>query len=158
MKTLKKVLKWIGIVLGALILLLIALHIVLNIVFGIQLRNTIRDLKAQGKPMTIAEITPAPVPDNENAAKLYQKAFMLMTSGEGGKIYIPGQDSGKMNKTIQRIEALKSFTDMTSWTDEQKAEIPGLVIPFFNKPPKNLSATSIMTTTKALECSYRILA
>ncbi len=123
----KKTLKVIGIIFGSLIALIIAVHIILNIVFGIQLHNKIAELKAQGRPMTIAEILPPAVPDEENAALLYNKAFILMTTGEGGKPYIPNKDGGVNNRAIKTITGVKSFSDISQWTDEQRDEIPKLI-------------------------------
>ena len=123
----KKALKVIGIIFGNLIALIIVVNIILNIVFGIQLCNKIAELKAQGRPMTIAEIMPPPVPDEENAALLYNKAFILMTTGEGGKPYIPNKESGTENRAIKIVKEVKSFSDTSQWTDEQKQEISKLV-------------------------------
>lgn len=123
----KKALKVIGIIFGSLITLIIAAHIILNITFGIQLRNKLAELKAQGKPMTIEEIVPSPVPDKDNAAVFYNKAFILMTTGEGGKPYIPNKEGGKSNKTIKNIMDVESFSDISEWTYEQRQEIPQLV-------------------------------
>lgn len=123
----KKVLKVIGKIFLSLIALIIVVYIVLNIVFSIQLRNKIAELKKQGRPMTIAEIIPAPVPDEENAAILYNKAFALMTSGDGGIPYISNKEMGTKNNVIKAIEEVKSCSDMSEWTDEQRQEIPKLI-------------------------------
>ncbi len=109
----KKALKVIGKIFAG----LIALYIVLNIIFGIQLNNTIAELKRQGRPMTIAEIVPAPVPDEENAAILYKKVFALM-KGEG---------KSSVDKLIKISKELKSYSDMSQWTDKQRQEIPKLI-------------------------------
>jgi hypothetical protein len=37
-------------------------------------------LRRTGNPMTLSELAPPPVPDNENAAVLYQQAFVLLNS------------------------------------------------------------------------------
>ncbi|MDD5455086.1 MAG: hypothetical protein PHW62_06290 [Candidatus Ratteibacteria bacterium] len=110
----KKVLKVIGIIFGSLIALIIVLNIVLNIVFGIQLRNKLAELKAQGKPMTIAEIVPPPVPDEENAALIYKKVFALLETEE-------------IKQTTKIIGELKSFSDISQWTNEQKQQVYRMV-------------------------------
>ncbi|MCK4904907.1 hypothetical protein KAS42_01500 [bacterium] len=112
----KKALKVIGIIFGSLIALIIVVNIILNIVFGIQLRNKLAELKSQGKPITIAEIVPAPVPDEENAALFYNKAFALMEPEEGRQT--------EMNRTIREI---KSYSNISQWTDEQRKVIPELI-------------------------------
>lgn len=122
----KKALKVIGIIFGGLIGLIIVVHIVLNIIFSVQLNNKFAELKSQGRPMTIAEVVPPPVPDGENAAVLYNKAFVLMTSGEGGNPYIPNKEGGTENNVINAIRDIKS-PYISEWTDEQRREIPRLV-------------------------------
>jgi len=54
---------------------LIAAHIVLNIVAGRRLEAELSRLRAEGAPLTLAEAAPPKVPDSENAAVLYRKAF-----------------------------------------------------------------------------------
>ena len=119
--------KWFGIILFGIILLALVVRTVLNIVFGVQLRNTIRHLKAQGRHITIDQIRPAPVPDSENAAVLLNQAFTLMTIGEGSKPYIPNQDGEENNKVVSKIESVKSLSDISKWTSEERIEIPKLV-------------------------------
>ncbi|MFH1905504.1 MAG: hypothetical protein ABIK53_08300 [bacterium] len=126
MRMLKKILKWTGIVIGGLLILSIIIHTILNIVWGRELRAKLAELKAKGEPITVAEFRPAPVPDNENAAMLYNKVFVLMTSEEG-KPYIPNKDGGKLNKTITIIEDVKSYSDISKWTERQRQEISKLV-------------------------------
>ena len=113
----KKVLKVIGIIFGCLVGLIIVVHIILNIIFSIQLHNKITELKAQGRPMTIAEIVPAPVQDEENAAIQYSEAFVLMKSKEGSNV----------DKLKKITDKLKSYSDISEWTDEQRQEIPELI-------------------------------
>lgn len=58
-----------------LLALLIGAHLILTIVAGYRLERELKRLRAQGLPLTLAELAPPPVPDSENAAPLYQKAF-----------------------------------------------------------------------------------
>jgi len=46
-----------------------------NIKWGRELEAKLAELKAQGMPLTLAEAAPKPVPDEENAAVLYQKVL-----------------------------------------------------------------------------------
>jgi hypothetical protein len=110
----KKALKVIGSIFGGLIGLIIVVYIILNITFSIQLKNKLAELKAQGRPTTIAEIVPPPVPDEKNAAILYNKAFKLMEIEEGKQI-------------TRIIGEIKSYSDISEWTDEQRKEISQLV-------------------------------
>jgi len=109
----KKFFKVAGIILGV----LIGIHIILNITFSIQLRNKTNELKREGRPTTIAEIIPPPVPDEDNAAILYNKAFELMKYEEGSNV--------KKLSTVEKY--LKSLYDISQWTNEQKQEIPKLI-------------------------------
>lgn len=111
---------------GIFLFLLIAAHITLNIIWGMQLRNTIRDLKAQGKLKTWDEIKPPPVPDSENAALLYKKVFELMTTGEGGEKYVAEDHLYKLNGTVDTIDRLR-FKDFTNWTPEERQSISKLI-------------------------------
>ncbi|MCK4400987.1 hypothetical protein KAW08_01630 [bacterium] len=152
MRILKKILKWTGIVIGGLLILSIIVHTVLNIVWGRELRAKLAELKAKGEPITIAEIRPAPVPDNENAAVLYNKVFMLMTSGEGGKPYIPNEDKGKINRMICAIEDVKSFSDISKWTEKQRREISKLV----NSSDMQYIYALLEQASKRPECNFNL--
>ncbi len=110
----KKALKVTCVILGGLITLVIVLNIIFNIMFGIQLRNKIAELKAEGKPMTIAEIVPPPVPDEDNAALICKTVLTLLQVEEGKQI----------NKIVRELE---SFSDISKWTDEQKQQISQIV-------------------------------
>ncbi len=45
----------------------------------------IAELKSRGEPVTTAEIAPPKVPDRENAAPIYAKAFAVLPKGNGGR-------------------------------------------------------------------------
>ena len=119
MKTFKTIIKWIGIVLGGLILLVLVVRIILDIVFSIQLRDTLRDLKAQGVPLTAAEIAPPPVPDADNAALPIQEAMELMPKWTS-------TNSGALKSLTDFIETNqipgKVGTDIAGWTEAQREE------------------------------------
>jgi len=114
MSKVKNAFKIIGIIFVGLIGLTIELYIIFNITFSIQLNNKIAELKAQGKPMTIAEIVPTLVPDKENAAILYNKAFELM-------------ESEKTSEMVKTIGFANSHSNISDWSEKQKVEIPKLV-------------------------------
>jgi len=72
---------------------LIAAHIVLNIVAGRRLEAELSRLRAEGAPLTFAEAAPPKVPDSENAAVLYQKAFAGLynpADSEAAQLYLSG--------------------------------------------------------------------
>lgn len=70
MRKLKIFMKWSGIVAGILVVLFLGVYTTLNIWFGMELKRTIQELKAKGRPMTVAEFQPLPVPDEQNALPL----------------------------------------------------------------------------------------
>ena len=118
----KKAAMWFGIVLGGLIVLLILCRIALGVIFGAQLRNTIAELKKQGKLPPIEEVIPKPVPDDQNAALPLNQAFTFMTMGEGGKPYVPNEDAGTSSKVAHTLEKAAWVKDF-QWSTEQAAEV-----------------------------------
>jgi len=123
MRILKKIMKWAGIVLGGLIIAVIVVHIILDIVFGAELRQTLRELKAQGVPLTIAEFAPPSVPDAENAAPLIKEAVEM----------IPARTNSAPSalKNLEDIvyanSSNKFASDITGWTEAQREEGAKLV-------------------------------
>jgi len=67
-----------GKVVAVLVALLVVAHTVATIVTGRQLARELQGLKAAGEPLTLAELLPKPVPNEENAAPLYQQAFATL--------------------------------------------------------------------------------
>ncbi len=55
-----------------------------NMDWGAQLAAELAALKAQGVPLTLAEAAPKPVPDDQNAAILYQQVFNAPDLGAAG--------------------------------------------------------------------------
>lgn len=107
---------------GIFFLLLAAAHVALNLIWGMQLRNTIRDLKAQGKLKSWDEIKPPPVPDDENAAVLYQKAFDMMAEGKGGQKYIPNETPGRINDmNMFLVRAISR--GVNNWDEKTKNDV-----------------------------------
>jgi hypothetical protein len=63
---------------GAVIVLLLAVHAVLMVVWGRQLENRLEQIRRRGEPVTCAELAPRPIPDSENGALVYERAFKLI--------------------------------------------------------------------------------
>jgi hypothetical protein len=76
MKIAKRAVTGIGIIL----VLAILAAILSNIVFGYQLRKTLAGLQAAERPVTIAELRNAPIPEDQNAAPLLEKATRFLTN------------------------------------------------------------------------------
>ena len=71
LKALRSILKWFGIGLLA----LATLYAVLVVIGSIAVSREKAALRADGRPMTIEEMIPPEIPDEENAALLYNAAF-----------------------------------------------------------------------------------
>ena len=115
MRILKKILKWAGIVISGLVIIIFVTHIILNIVWGRELRTKLAELKAKGEPTTIAEIRPKPVPDNENAALIYNEIFALKKILEA-----------RYSKEWEYMP-LEGFIDYDKLSPEQKKTISNLI-------------------------------
>jgi hypothetical protein len=124
MKKFKKIVKWIGIGLGGLVLLVFGVRIILVLVFGAQLRATLRELKAQGVPLTVAEIAPPPVPDAENAALPVKEALALIPDRTNTN---PGALKSLFTLIETNISPGKTETDISVWTEVQREEGAKLV-------------------------------
>jgi len=56
-------------------LALIAAHQIFNLIAGLRLKAEFRRIRASGAPVTLAEAAPPKVPDDQNAALFYQRAY-----------------------------------------------------------------------------------
>lgn len=63
---------------GIIFLVYLMTHAILNITTGLELSETLKQAKASGIKMTLEEIIPPPVPDEQNAALVYEEAFALV--------------------------------------------------------------------------------
>lgn len=61
-----------------LLLVLAAVHTAATFVLGRRVADEIAKIKAKGEPVSLVEAAPPPVPDAENAALVYAKAFALL--------------------------------------------------------------------------------
>jgi hypothetical protein len=75
-----KIVKWLVMGMGIILVLAFLAALLSNIIFGHQLRKTLARLQAEGRPVTIAEFRPAPIPVDQNAAPLFEKAALLLTN------------------------------------------------------------------------------
>ncbi len=71
----RRMIRAIALFLAAMLLLSVAGWIYYDVKFGRELKAELAALRAQGMPLTLAEAAPQPVPDDQNAAVLYQKVF-----------------------------------------------------------------------------------
>ena len=62
----------------AILLLLAVVHSFATFIYGRQVENEIAKIKAKGDPVSCAELAGKPIPDAENGAVIYEKAFKRM--------------------------------------------------------------------------------
>ena len=81
MKKLKRIRK--GLVLTIVVISLTGgiAYTVLSYSASVELERELEEIRHSGKPITLEELTPAPVPDEKNAALIYKKAFAMMVKG-----------------------------------------------------------------------------
>jgi len=125
MKIVKKIMKWLGIGIGTLLVLIILASLIMNVIFGRELRQTMAKLKAEGRALTIAEIRPASIPDDQNAAPLFQKAAELMGNGSYNK---PKPKAAPAIKELSSLIASNSpAMDISTWPAAHRKKLPGLI-------------------------------
>lgn len=130
----KRRLKRIGIGLG----IVVGVLFIVNGIFALwterQWQNRLAAIRAAGDPASIADLAPASIPDEQNAAailkridptlKRLQKAFSKFSDSEVGKNYEEMHDRGEP-PTEEQIRAikdiLKSYEEVTTAVDEAVA-------------------------------------
>ena len=90
----------------AVIAILIISHAVVTFVLGRRVQAEITSIRSEGNPTTAADLAGAKIPDEENAAVLYRKAFEFMSTEQGE------DDSGVIGTVVSRSERAK---DPTLW-------------------------------------------
>ncbi|MBU0714285.1 MAG: hypothetical protein KJ964_02875 [Verrucomicrobia bacterium] len=124
MKIVRTIMKWLGIGIGALLVLIILASLIMNVIFGRELRQTMAQLKAEGRALTIAEIRPAPIPDDQNAAPLFQKAAELMGSGTYNK---PAPKAAPSIKELSDLISSNNTLDISTWPTAHREALPRLI-------------------------------
>jgi hypothetical protein len=106
-----KIVKWCVLGIGIILVLFILAALLSNMIFGHQLRKTLTRLQAEGRPVTIAEFRPAPIPVDQNAAPLLDKATFLIT-----KKPVPASIQ-ELSEIIQELSKLKHQDPAHSFRD-----------------------------------------
>ena len=108
-------------ILAGIAVVVLVIHTALLVFSGIALRNARAELRAAGRPMSPAEIIPADVPANENAAPLYESAFALLDSEsigdkklavfvtDAGRDYAVDPDADEKRSTFENALANETF-------------------------------------------------
>ena len=87
-----RILGWIA---AALVLLIVVPWTVGNAVEGSRLRATLKNLAARGWPMTVAQLRAPALPDEQNAALVLNRAFLLMSGGK--------TESGALDPAVREL-------------------------------------------------------
>lgn len=112
------------IVLGIIVVLMLA-HGVVVLYLGQQYHAAVKALKAQGLPVSTAELTRAKVPDDQNGAFLFMKAFNLLDDKQNKKAV----DLLETFLSQQSVGAHNNRFPPVSWTDAKQAsrQLAGVV-------------------------------
>jgi len=92
--------------------LLIIAHLVLNVVAGRRLGAELARVRAQGAPLTLAQAAPPKVPDSQNAAVLYEKAFLGLQDrhdSDAIELFLPVERNPKPHEprpALAQVEAI----------------------------------------------------
>lgn len=125
MKIFIRILKWAGIVIGSLLVFALVATFILNLVFGYQLRQTLSTLKAEGRALTVDDIRPPPVPDDQNAFLVLKKACEMLGP------FMLKQPVPPIAPAIKELTSLitsNSYTlDVTVWPAADREKLPGLI-------------------------------
>ena len=81
-KRLFRALRWLSIRLAILIAAFLVIHLILQVIWGRSLEHKLADLRSRGEPVTALDLAPKPIPDCQNAAIIYQQAFVLLKSSK----------------------------------------------------------------------------
>lgn len=69
--------RW-GLALGIMLFLPIVVHTSATVWLSFKIRGKLNELKREGRPVEVQDIRRSPVPDEENAAPIYEKVFALV--------------------------------------------------------------------------------
>ena len=117
--------KWLGIGIGALLVLIILASLIMNVIFGHELRQTLAQQKAEGRALTIAEIRPAPIPDDQNAAPLFQKAGEMLGTFQHDRPVLSVAPAIKELSDL--IKTNLPALDISTWPTAHREKLPGLI-------------------------------
>lgn len=100
-RKLPRVAKWLGKALLVVLVIAFVAHGIASFIFGRRLAAEIQAIKAKGGTVAMADFGKPKVPDSENAALIYAKAFELLSSEQAGK------DLGVLGDFLKPIERAK---------------------------------------------------
>ncbi len=122
------------------IVVLVAINGIATMILGRRFEADVRALKAQGQPVTMAELLPKPIPDHLNGAVVYAKAFSLCenpplsriendVSYQLRKVGLPQlTEQQKLAEWSKAIRATKLYGEVVRLTQEAQTK-PKCVFP-----------------------------
>lgn len=136
---------WLGVIIGSLVLLALLALTVINAIQGRALRQTLSQLKAEKYPLTISEIKPAPVPDDQNAAVLFRQLPRFIARNTNDWLEV--EAIGKL------VYANSNRLDITTWPAENREQ----VLTQINKPDieKYLNIVAEASKKPFLNCNIK---
>ena len=132
MKKRTKILLAIGIPLAA-ILVLAVLHYIAGAVaarrFEEFVKEKIAESRAAGEPLLLADLAPEPIPDSENAALIYQKAFDALNlpedkSPDGEKWSHIESGDAKLSENMEFVEKILAQNSEALALIEKASQMP----------------------------------
>jgi hypothetical protein len=119
-----RIIKWLVMVMGIILVLAFLAALLSNIIFGYQLRKTLARLQAEGRPVTLAELRPAPIPANQNAAPLFEKASLLLTNKPVPKAI---QELSTFNQELSKLEAQNLSRNLGDLPEDKRDTLKRLI-------------------------------
>jgi len=122
-----KKLAWIGIIVLALVILILAAAGVTKALFGGRYQAEIAAIRAKGEPVTPAELMGNPIPPAENAALVYEQAFLALDDPalepQGKVLFTLDMRTADPAKWREAEQALTRYDNVLALTD-QAASMP----------------------------------
>lgn len=112
-----------GKIAGGLLLLAMIVHTILVVSTASGVRKAKEAMQAKGYPMTVAEVLPQPLPDDQNAAVELNKVFGLMAPA-GNNPNSPGDSTRELGAPYKQL--VGTWTNQeheTPYTDEQLQDL-----------------------------------
>ncbi|MCE5313718.1 MAG: hypothetical protein ABFD49_10865 [Armatimonadota bacterium] len=110
----------IGIALAA----IVVLHGAATAFLGWRVRSEIAKLKANGQPVTCTDLIPKPVPDSQNGALVFAKAFQMMQyMDSAGHMRTRQEYADAGNVLANYLDPAQREKDPTLWSKAQQASV-----------------------------------
>jgi hypothetical protein len=129
-----KTIKWCLMGIGIIFVLATFAALLSNIIFSHQFRKTFTRLRVEGRPTTIAELQPTSIPVDQNAARLFEKAALLLTNKP-----VPTAIH-ELSKLVQEFEYQNRNLDLRDFPANKRELVMSLI-----KEPGNKALYAILS-------------